>query len=68
MPYHQHGLPRPNYHLAVGLRHGPIKAGETKEFTFNIKVANKGAYTLICQVQTPGKWNVKEEPLTLNIN
>jgi len=71
MPYHMNGLngmpAQPQYYFAIGLMRGPIKAGETKEFTFQVKAAQKGSYTFICLAQIPGKWGEKKESLTLNI-
>jgi len=72
MPYHPRGIPNieriKQYRLIVNLWVGPMKANETKEFTFHVKAAQKGSYSLICVVQALAKWGEKEGSLTLNVN
>jgi hypothetical protein len=72
MPYHSRGIPnikrQIQCRLSAGLWAGPLKAGETKEFTFKVKTTQKGSYLLICVVQALAKWGEKEGSLVVNVN
>jgi hypothetical protein len=71
-PYHQRGLPdmerQKQYRFSLDLSRSLLKAGETKEFSFKVKISQKGSYNLRCVVNSQPKLGEKSAILTVNIN
>ena len=56
------------YPEAAELFVGPMVAGTTKEFSFSVRINNKGVYKLIARAQAMAIWGIKEEVLVIEIN
>ena len=72
MPYREKYAADPGrrrqYQLEVNLWLGLLKGGETKTFTFEATVSQKGNYKFICEADALAQWGETEESWTLNVN
>jgi hypothetical protein len=73
MPYPQRGMfsnieRQKQYRLSVGLCRGLLKAGETKELIFKVKISQKGSYNLLCVVNSRVNRGEKNAALIINVH
>lgn len=47
---------------------GPIKANETKEYIFQVKIPDSQRYEIVCRAQAMAKWGFKDESFVIDLN
>ena len=72
VPYREKFTPnlerQKNYRLGANIFTGPLKAGETKAFTFHVVISSSGTYNFVCLADALKTWGQKELDFSVDVN